>query len=153
MESSRLWRDNDLKDLTMNPKDVVFKIFFKRSDGTRFEYLEIYRDGTWKDLKPLTDSKSVAWHNLMEDVRRSSLKRYKEDARENWHSDAALPQFYAAHKEDREAYTTLCAVCQQPTSLDLENCIDDYAVQYFGEGAPWKESKLWKQVASGEVIL
>lgn len=83
----------------MSPKDVVFKVLFKKNDGTLEGDLEIYRDGTWKDLKPLTDSKSIEWHNLMEDVRRSRLKNYKEDAAENWHSDAALPQFYVAHED------------------------------------------------------
>lgn len=137
----------------MNPKDVVFKVFIKNDDGTLNEDVVIYRDGTWESVYIPRDRRTMLLHDLHQRVRASVLEDYKKNVKENWHSDAALPPFVSAHKEDKDAYTTLCGVCGQPHSLNLNDCIEHYAVQYFGEGDPWKENELWNRVVSGEIMI
>ena len=153
MESSCLGQDNDLKDSTVNGKEIVFKVFYKEPDGALSEDLEIYRDGSWKSFYVPKDERGAMWHELRQEERQSSLEDYKKKAKEDWHSDEAHPFFVPTHKEDWPAYTTLCGVCSQPKSLDLDDCIEAYVVQYFGKGSPWKVSKLWEKIAAGELML
>ncbi len=114
-------RENKLK---RDRNDAVFKVFIKNDDGTLNEDVLIYRDGTWESVYVPKDRRTMLLHDLHQRVRASVLEDYKKNVKENWHSDAALPPFVPAHKEDRDAYTTLCGVCGQPRSLDLNDCVD-----------------------------
>ena len=125
----------------MSPKDVVFRVFLKKKDGSLLDDLEIYRDGTWKALRTPTDSKSLAWFNLIENVRQICLEDYK-----NGGYCSGLPdRFVPTNMNDAAAFTSLCAAYSHPKSLDLNNCLDGYVVQYFGDGEPWRESDEWKE--------
>ena len=66
------------KRLKGERKDVVFKVFLKRNDGSLLEDVEIYRDGTWKALQVPTDDRSLEWFNLIENVRQICLENYKK---------------------------------------------------------------------------
>ena len=148
MDRSPKRRIYPLRDLTMNPKEVVYRIFLKKNDGSLLEDLEIYRDGTWKALQVPTDDKSLEWFNLIENVRQICLENYKKGGVCIGPPD----QFIPTNEKDADAFASLCSAYSHPKSLDLNECLDGYVVQYFGEGAPWKESDYWKNVDSEEVV-